>query len=462
MKPLVIELEPIEEPVARATAGLKIHRAPRPLSEGALVEDWPTFLGPRRDGHCIERPLATEYGPGGPPLLWELERGQGYAGAVIGAERLVFTHRVVDEVHVDCLDPETGMRYWRFTYPCEYKGQYIDDSGPRATPTIAGELVYVHGVDGELLCLALATGRVVWRRNTTIEFELADSFFGVVSSPLFVGNLLIQNVGAPAGPCVAAFRGDSGELVWGAGGEWGPSCASPVLGMVQSEARLFVIAGGKSRPPTGGLMVVDPVDGTVTCEYPFRSRTFASVNGASPVICGERVFLTAAYGVGSAVLDIDADGAGSERWKERRGLASEFSTPVFENGVVYAINGASGRAGAIQAIDPTTGKELGYRDLAFSATIPDEEGDLEVETSVGAGSLLHADGVFLVLGDTGHLATVRASSGEFELISDANLFHAPETWTPPVVSHGLLYVCQNNPSSIGDTPARLLCYDLRD
>ncbi|MFT5051969.1 MAG: outer membrane protein assembly factor BamB [Chlamydiales bacterium] len=459
--PVVHVLEPLAAPLAKAIPELKIHAAPRALAADAIVEDWPSFLGPRRDGRCVEHPLATDFGAQGPTLLWEMQRAEGYASPVIAEGRLVFTQRAGDEVHVDCLEPDTGKRYWRYTYPCGYKGKYIENSGPRATPAIADGHVYIHGVDGVLFCLELETGRLLWRRDTTREFKLDHGFFGIVASPLVVGDFLVQNVGAPGGPCVVAFRRDNGALAWGAGSMWGPSCASPVLAHMHGEPRLFVITGGESRPPTGGLMVIDPEDGEVTCEYPFRSRTFTSVNGASPLICEERVFLTAAYGVGSAVLDIDGSGAGTELWKKRRGLASEFSTPVYEGGRVYAISGVSGRTGAITAIDPASGEELAYEHMTLSAIFTEGEQEVEIETSVGAGSLLYADGVFLVLGDTGYLASVRVQEDKFQVTSEAALFHAPETWTPPVISHGLLYICQNNPASVGDEPARLLCYDLR-
>ena len=37
---------------------------------------------------------------------------------------------------------------------------------------------------------------------------------------------------------------------------------------------------------------------------------------------------------------------------------------------------------------------------------------------------------------------------------------APTAWTPPALSHGLLYIQQNEPARDGTRP-RLLCYDLR-
>ncbi|MFT5291395.1 MAG: outer membrane protein assembly factor BamB [Planctomycetota bacterium] len=459
--PVVQTLDPVDSPSPRRTPGLTAHGGPRELAADAIVEDWPTLLGPRRDGHAIESPLVTEFDQAGPKLVWEQTRGEGYASPSIAEGRLVFTHREAQQVHIDCLDPETGQRYWRRTFPCDYRGDYIKNSGPRSSPTIVDGVVYVHGVDGRLACLELDTGRTLWTRNTTVDFGVGDDFFGVVSTPLVVGDLLIQNIGAPKGPSVVAFNRHTGVLEWGAGTKWGPSCASPILATMQGKERLFVIAGGKSRPPTGGLMVMEPENGKLLFEYPFRSNIFASVNGASPLACGDSLFLTAAYGVGSAGVGLDESGTFSELWKSRRGIALEFPTPVYVDDLVYAIDGVSGRAGAIVSIDPSSGVEKSRESLSFEAQVMiDGEAQTRMR-SVGAGSILHAGGVFFVLGDTGMLATIRATESSFEVVSSASLFHAPETWTAPVISQGLLYVCQNNPSFDGNSPARLLCYDLR-
>ncbi|MEM6674101.1 MAG: PQQ-binding-like beta-propeller repeat protein [Planctomycetota bacterium] len=439
------------------TPGLTFHGAPRPLADGAVTEDWPSFRGPRRDGIVREAPLDVAFPESGPGLVWELERGEGLASPVIADGRLVFTHRVAGSVHVDCHRAATGERLWRHSFPCDYSGRYFDNGGPRATPTIAGERVVVHGVGGRLVVLDLESGDVVWDLDTAKEMKVGDDFFGVVSSPLVVDGLVVQNVGAPGGPSVAAFDLETGELRWGAGTEWGPSCASPVPATLGGERRILVLAGGESRPPTGGLMVLSP-KGELTWSYPFRSRTTLSVNGASPLACGDGVFLTVAYGVGSALLRIDANGKGEEIWRERRGLALEFSTPVYVGDEVIGIDGASGQAGAVVAIDPANGDEVVRQPMEFETEVPGI--DRLVGTSLGKGSLVHADGHFWILGDTGELVVARRSDDGFEEVAHASLFFAPETWTPPVIANGLLYVCQNNPERDG-TPRRLLCFDVR-
>jgi len=454
--PVVHELAPASAPEARATDALTFHGAPKPRAADAVGEDWPAFRGPRGDGRTLETRLAAEWTAAGPPLVWELVAGSGFASPVIADGRLVFTYRQGSQIHVDCLEPESGRTFWRFSYPTEYRDRYIANDGPRSTPVIADGSVYVHGLHGELVRLELATGRVVWQRNTCKEFGIPLDFFGVVASPLVHGDLLIQNLGAP-GPCVAAFDRATGKLAWGAGPAWGPSCASPVIGSVRGAERLFVLAGGESRPPTGGLVVLEPATGAVVHTHPFRSKIVESVTGSSPVVAGERVFVSASYGTGSACLEATEEGGFREAWTDRH-IGLQFSSAIHDRGVLYLIDGVADRSGALVALDPASGRSLARTELVWDET--DEDGKSRSFT-VGEGSLLHADGKLLCLGDNGHLLWLEASSTGAKVLARTRLFGANESWTPPVVVNGLLYVRQTRPENDGDAPARLLCYDLR-
>lgn len=458
--PTVNTLTEVDPPTAKTYPGLRFIRAPNKLHADAVTEDWPGFLGPRRDCHSRETHLLKTWPAEGPKVVWEMERDAGYACPAIAGDRLVFTHRRGDEVFIDCLQASTGKRFWRFKYPCTYSGVYIRNGGPRSSAEISGEQVFVHGVNGRLFCLELASGRVIWERDLQKEFETPDDFFGVVSSPLLLGNLLIQNIGAPNGPCVAAFDKTSGKLVWGAGDQWSLSCASPVTALVHGQQRVFVLAGGESRPPTGGLLVIDPATGAIDFEYPFRSRTYASVLASSPTVGNNWVFLSSSYGVGSKLLALDQDGGHRLTWKNRH-IGLQFSNAVLRDGHLYLIDGVPDQAGAFVCLDPATGKPIQRTDLVWDETIEIEGKKHEVSFGVGEGSLIHADGVFLCLGDNGHLLSIEATPKGTKVLARSWLFKARESWTPLALSRGLLYACQNNRGRWGGKPARLICYDLR-
>lgn len=459
--PKVSELAPLDAPIARDHEGLRSVAAPKPLPDGATVEDWPGLLGPRRDARSRETGLVARWPEEGPSLVWQMDRGEGYAQPVVLGDRLLFAHRLGDETHVDCLEATTGRRFWRFTYPTTFRDDYIHNGGPCATPCLRGDRAWVLGIEGQLICFELSTGRVVWRRALMQEFGLVPQFFGCVTSPLLVGDRLIVNIGKQGGPTVVAFDAETGRAVWGGGDKWGMSCASPVLRPLHGKARLFVLTGGKGRPPKGGLMVLEPDSGELFLEFPFRSRIYESVNGTCPVVVGSTVVLTSKYGTGTVGVAIAADGVATQAWKERR-IGVEFSAPIEVGGDLYLVDGIRDRGGAVVCLDPITGTVKSRTQLDWSDEVTIEGEQRTLDFGIGTGSLLHLGGTrFLCLGDNGDLLDLDCTPEGATVRARRSLFRAGGTWTPLVLSRGLLYVCQNIEEKIGDGPPRLFCFDLR-
>ena len=134
-----------EAPAPQPNKDVTFHAAPKPLAAGAVASDWPTFLGPTYDYRSTETKLAPRFGAGGPRLVWEMNKGSGYAAPVVAGRRLVLFHRVGGEERVECLHPETGERYWAFGYPSAYEDRYGYSDGPRASPVIGGDAVFTCG-----------------------------------------------------------------------------------------------------------------------------------------------------------------------------------------------------------------------------------------------------------------------------------------------------------------------------
>ena len=304
-----------------------VHRAPRPLAADAVTHDWPSFLGPTHNAVSTETRLSRALPP---PLVWEMPTGSGYASPAIQGDRLVYLHRVGDEEIVECLHPETGATHWRLRYPSAYRDRYGYNNGPRSSPVIdaAGGRVYTVGAEGRIHAMELETGRVVWRSDLRTAYSVRQDFFGISSTPLLEGGLLILNIGAPGGPTVAALDLETGEEAWRAGEEWGASYASPVPADVHGERRVFVFAGGESRPPSGGLMSIDPANGNVDFAFPWRSRTYESVNAACPVVFDDKVFITASYRAGGALVAVRPDFTPEVVWR-RPGSSRCTSTRRF-------------------------------------------------------------------------------------------------------------------------------------
>jgi outer membrane protein assembly factor BamB len=445
---------------AHADERLSFHVPAKPLSADAVTSDWPAFLGPTHDGHCPETHLLKTWPDTGPTLIWELRTGDGYAAPSVVGHRLVLIHRVVNEQVVECRHAETGDLLWEFRYPCNYRDRYGYGDGPRGAPAIADSRVFTLGVEGKLHCLSLDDGELLWQRDLFSQYDMKQAFFGVGTSPLVVGRLVVVNIGASmtGGPCVLAMDVKSGEDVWRAGAKWGPSYATPVPAMLYGRPRLLVFTGGESRPPAGGLLCINPADGGIDFRFPWRSRKFESVNAANPVVIGDRVFVTASYQTGGALICIKSDFSHDRVWTTDE-LGAHFNTPIHKAGYLYGFDGRHQRGAELVCLSVETGKSVWRHAPEWTEIMPSSGKTVTMGTF--RGCMIHVDGDFLCLGEFGHLLWLDLTPAGYGQIVRHWLFATPETWTPPVISRGLLYVMQNRRDSATRRRPRLLCYDLR-
>lgn len=439
---------------------VRFHTPPKKLDPEAMVHDWTDFLGPTHDGVSTESPLLVDWGNEGPRLVWEMEKGDSYSAPAIKADRLVFPHRVGDEVRIDCLHPETGEGYWRQTYESKYRDRYGYNNGPRCSPVIDEDRVYILGADGVFLCLDLGSGHVLWRRYLNDEFGVPQDFFGVSSTPLLHGDMLIVQVGAPAGPGVAAFDKRDGRMLWGVEREWGPSYASPVPATIHGKTRVLVFAGGDSDPPTGGLLGIDPDKGTLLFRHPWRSRSYESVNASRPAPIGDKVFISASYQTGSALLRVTPEDEIEEVWKTDE-VGVHFSNTIHRDGHLYAFDGRNEGDASLVCVEVETGRVVWRESPTWKEKVVRRGRETFATRGILRGSFLHAQGRFLCLGELGSLHWLDLSPDGYRELARVSLFDSPQTWTPPVLSRGLLYICQNYQDFNSGKPPRLLCYDLR-
>jgi outer membrane protein assembly factor BamB len=305
---------------------------------------------------------------------------------------------------------------------------------------------------------------VRWKRDVLKDFKLTQNFFGVGSAPLLEGDRLILNVGAKGGPCVAAFDAKTGRMLWGAGDQWGPSYAAPIPATVLGKRRVFVFAGGESSPPSGGLLCIDPADGSVDFTFPWRGRRRESVNASAPVVFDNKVLVSESYGTGGALLELIAAADGKLAFKKlwtNESFGTHFMTAVYQQGYLYGVDGHGPQDAFLVCVDAKTGNEVWRTQPEWKQTVQTRSGERTATFGTYRAWLMPVDGRYLCLGEFGHLLWTDLSPKGYGELSRAQLFLASESWTPPVLSRGLLYVCQNTPGMLDGGPPRLLCYDLR-
>jgi outer membrane protein assembly factor BamB len=374
-------------------------------------EDWPQFLGPNRDGR-VTMVIRRELPATGPPVLWRRPVGAGYASVSVTGGTVYLFHRVGNEEIVEALDAGTGETRWATAHPTDYRDDRFGfDEGPRAAPTVRDGVVYTAGVQRFVQALDAATGERIWGVDAIERFSTRRSPFGNATQPFLVDGKLVLNVGgAEAG--IVALDAATGDTVWTAT-DHEAAYAPPLLAEIGGQQHLFFFT-------REGLVDLEPATGTVQRMFPWRARSLASVNAAMPVRVGDRIFLSASYKTGAAMLELVPDGF-STVWTIDRSLSNHYVTSIYRDGVIYGMHGRQPANPSLRAIDAATGEVLWG------------------ERGLGTGSLLLAGDTLVFMRETGELTLLEATGEEYRELATADLMDG-EVRAYPALARGVLYV----------------------
>jgi outer membrane protein assembly factor BamB len=394
------------------------------LTARVAAQDWPQFLGPARDGVYAGTNLANAWPKEGPAIVWQKKIGQGFSGPVVAGGKLILFHRLDNQETVECFDAKTGQPNWKFQYPAQYQDDFGFDEGPRATPTIADGKVYTFGADGALHCVDLATGKKIWAIDVKGQFASAKGFFGRVCSPLIEGDKVLLNIGGANGAGIIALDKASGKLVWKATDDEA-SYSSPVVATIDGSRRAVFFT-------RNGLVVLDPQTGQVQFQFPWRSRTHASVNAATPLVIGDFIFLSTSYQTGGIVLTVKNNKL-QKVWSSDDALSNHYATSVHRAGYLYGFHGRQEQGPSLRCVELSTGK------VKWS------------EDGVPAGTLIIAGDALLILLEDGRLTLAPASPERYKPAAQAQILPLGVR-AHPALADGYLYARSK------DT---LVCVDLR-
>ena len=390
-----------------------------------LADDWPQFLGPKRNGTSLETNAIVPWSGDGPKVLWQREVGAGFAGPAIKGERLLLFHRIGNEERLECFAAATGKSTWTNSGPTRYQDDFRFDEGPRAVPTIDGDLVFALGAEGGLRCVELATGKTVWMRALLKEYEAEKGFFGVASAPLLVSNIVVVNVGGSNGRGIVGLDRLTGKELWKAT-DHEASYSAPVLTTVNGKPLALCFT-------RAGLVGLEPSTGKVQFEVPWRARSSASVNAAVPVVWGNRVFITASYDTGAKLLSLDG-GTPAEIWSNDESLSSHYPTPIWADGHLFGFHGRQENGAELRCIDAETGKVRWAKD------------------GLGIGQLIRIGSRLVVLLESGELLLMSTSPTKAEILARGQILGFGIR-AAPAYSSGRLFA---------RSPKKLVCVKLVD
>ena len=391
-----------------------------PVVTGALVlalstavsnraaDDWPQWRGPNRDGHSTERGLLKTWPAAGPPLAWQAKgAGEGYSSFATANGRLFTLGARRDREFVIAFDMASGKEAWATPHGRRFGNDRGD--GPRGTPTIDGNRIYAFGASGDLTVLDPASGKIIWTVNVLEKFGGSNITWGLSESPLVLADRVLVNAGGPGASIVALNKKDGSVLWKSQSDEAGYSSAVLQEGGGIRQAIFF----------TGQRALgINVEDGRLLWSYSQVANGTANI--ATPIVRGNRVFLSSDYGTGAALLEL-LPANGGVRVREvyfTREMRNHHASSVLVGDYLYGFSSM-----ILTAMRFDTG-EVGWRDR-----------------SVGKGSLVFADDRLYLFSENGVVGLAEANPtayrehGRFQLRTG----RLP-TWAHPVVSGGKLFL----------------------
>jgi outer membrane protein assembly factor BamB len=402
-----------------------------------LAEDWSQYRGNAGDGMCGERVL-TGWSGDGPKHLWTARTPAGFSSMAVGNGK-VFTiiSREADGAAMSetcvAMDAQTGKELWATaTGKAKYTGGGDSGAegnnggdGPRSTPAVSGDRVYVYSAYMILNCLNAGTGKVVWQKDILHEFGGKNIGWESAMSPVIEGNLVLVAGGGP-GQAMLAFDKSTGAVVWKTGDDL-MTHATPVVASIQGVRQVIFLM-------QSGLVSLEAATGKPLWRFAFPYRV---ATGCSPVVCGDIVFCTAGYDVGGAACQISKSSDAFEakelwRIKGNAAVACLWSTPVCKDGYLYGMMSFKKFAtGPLKCVELKTGA-VKWEQPGF-----------------GAGNVVLAGNNLVALSDDGQLTLVQASPAGYKEIARTKAVTG-KCWSTPAISNGRLYVRSTKESACLD------------
>ncbi len=379
----------------------------------ARAADWPQYRGPGHAGATPET-IAAPWTAGQPKELWKVPVGEAFGSfAAVGDKVFLLMERDRDEVCV-ALNAADGKEAWATPIDktiFERQG----GNGPRSTPAVSGDKVYVYGTNMKLQALGAADGKVVWQHDVKAEFDGDEQpgairKWGNATSPVIVGDLVVV-AGGGSGQACLAFDKETGRPAWKSGDEQ-ITHATPTPATIHGVEQIVFFM-------QSGLVSLDAKSGKELWRFPFK---FNVSTASSPLVGGDVVYCSAGYGAGAARITRSGDGFKAEElWKDPK-LPHHWTTPVYHDGHVYGIVGFKEyNTAPLACIELATGKTK-WSQPGFGS----------------GGATILAGGKLIVQHDNGQLTLVDPSPESYKELGKLQPL-AGKCWTMPAVANGKLY-----------------------
>ena len=410
------------------------------LTAPVSASDWPQWRGPNQNGKSPDTGLLQEWPEAGPPLAWKSTGlGTGYSSIAVAGDSIYTLGDLGETQHAFALSRKNGDVRWKTPIGPAWKDQF---AGPRGTPAVDGDRIYVLSTEGILLCLDRKTGEKRWSRDLPADFgghmmEIEGTHWKFSESPLVDGDWVIVTPGSKAAALVALDK-KSGKEVWRTAipelGEKGADGAGYSSVMVSNGAgvKQYVQLLGR------GVIGVEAATGKFLWGYNKVANHVANI--PTPVIDGDHVFVSTGYGTGAVLLELKKSETGVIAEERYFLTADTFQNHhggmILDNGHIFA--GTAHNKGFPIAVRLADGK------VAWGPVRNAGKGSAAVTFADGHVYLRYQNGLMVLMEAT---AEGYREKGSF-MIPEAATF----SWAHPVIADGKLYLREQD---------NLFCYDLK-
>jgi outer membrane protein assembly factor BamB len=399
----------------RAIARLLVPTILTIASPLARAEEWPKWLGPKGDSISHEA-ISQHWPDAGPAKVWEQKVGYGFSSPIGFDGKVYLFTQINDQDTLRAFDAATGKPVWAVAYACtvlvDQANAKNPESGfplPLATPTIDNGHIYTYGGGGDLVSRKIEDGSEVWHTRILKELDEQILLWNQASSPL-VTEKLIYVQGGRGGPTAVAVDKASGKIVWKSEATAVGGYTAPLIIDAQGTKQLIVFAGDT-------LFAMNPDSGKTIWSLPWK--TSYQVNASTPNYRDGKMFVSSAYGYGSAMLSITPTGV-SVDWKSKE-LQQKFQPSILDGDYLYMNSN-----GILKCFHWPDGK------IAWSST------DSRLKLEEG-GTIVRDGDKLIALSARGKLNLVEATPVGVKLISQVKLFDFLTTWSTPLIYRGKLY-----------------------
>jgi outer membrane protein assembly factor BamB len=379
------------------------------------AHDWPQWRGPDRNDVNKETGLLRDWPKDGPEISWKAKGlGGGYSTPSVAAGRVFGMGFVDDDEVVWALDEKSGEMLWSKAIAAK-NAKYGYGEGSRSTPTVVDDVLYTLGIDGDLVCLKVSDGELVWHVNLKKEYGGQVGGWGYSESPLVDGDKVVVAAGGTDATIVALDR-KRGNLIW--------KSKSPRQDQAHYASAIVAEAQGVRQYITflsGGVVAVAADDGR--CLWSYDKPHNGTANCSTPIFNDGHVFAASNYGTGGGLVSISAqDGKFSvTEVYFTKNMKNHHGGMVLVNGFIYGCNDP----GLLTCLDFKTG-ELKWD-----------------ERKPGKGSVAYADGRLYCRNESsGDVVLVEANPEKY--IEHGRLKQPDRSghnaWPHPVIANGRLYL----------------------